>query len=300
MGKRIAALDIGGTSIKSGIYSDGKLEKIRETPTMASWGGPSVIERAKQVIRDYEEPFNAVGISTAGQVDSRRGIIIYANENIPDYTGTKVREEFEKEFSIPAAVENDVNSAALGEAVFGSGKNERDFLCITYGTGVGGAIVSGGAIYTGSTYSAGEFGGIVTHPEAIRAGDPFSGCYEKYASTTALVLAASRIDPSITNGRQVFERAGELKIARAIDLWIDEIVHGLVSLTHIFNPSLIVLGGGVMAQEGVITKIREKAYGRMMKSFCGVRFEQASLGNRAGLLGAAWLADQLGGDSVGG
>lgn len=292
MGKKIAALDIGGTSIKSGLWHGGEMTEVREWDTNARNGGAYVMERVKEILRGYRE-FQAIGISTAGQVDSRNGRILYANENIPGYTGMPVREILEREFAVPAAVENDVNAAALGEARFGAGIGRSDFLCITYGTGVGGAIVINGEIYTGGSFSAGEFGGIIVHPEDRKAGSPFSGCYEKYASTAALVRMAEKYDGELDSGRKIFERLLEPGVCALVDAWIDEIVYGLVTLIHIFNPSCIILGGGVMAQPHVIRRIREKTQCEIMDSFRGVELLPACLGNRAGLFGAAWLASGL-------
>lgn len=163
----IMVLDIGGTAIKSGLYIDGELTDIRETPTEAQKGKEHVVNRAKEIITDYQQhsAFERIGISTAGQVDPVRGEILYANENIPGYTGTKLKEIMEQQFHVPACVENDVNAAAIGEFVFGAGKGFKEFVCLTYGTGVGGAIFTNGKLYTGSSFSAGEFGAIVTHPE---------------------------------------------------------------------------------------------------------------------------------------
>lgn len=288
---KIAVLDIGGTSIKSGIWNGKEVCDCKETETNASLGGLHVMERAKEILHTYRD-FQAIGISTAGQVNSREGFIRYANENIPGYTGMKIREILEQEFGVPAAVENDVNAAAVGEGVFGAGQGHRDFLCLTYGTGVGGAIVINGEVYTGSGFSAGEFGAILTHPEDIVPGQPFSGCYEKYASTTALVKAAKALDPVLDNGRAVFARIEEPQVRQMVDHWCDEIVHGLVSLIHIFNPSCIILGGGIMAQPYVTSQVCSKVKSRVMSSFADVEIVPAQLGNRAGMLGAAHLAKQ--------
>ena len=292
MGKTVAALDIGGTSIKSGLWNGIELVHTREQATNAKNGGAYVVERAIEILKTYE-PFDAIGISTAGQVDSVRGCIRYANENIPGYTGMELRRILEEAFHVPVAVENDVNAAAAGEAAFGAGKEEKDFLCITYGTGVGGAIVINGSVYTGSAFSAGEFGGILVHPEDRVPGNPFSGCYEKYASATALVEAAKKLDPELDNGRKIFSRFQEEPVKKLVDDWIDEIVYGLITVIHIFNPSCVILGGGVMAQPYVANQVEKRVRGEIMDSFTNVNISQAQLGNQAGMLGAASLAWKL-------
>ncbi len=289
---RIAALDIGGTSIKSGIWDGHETSELKEWDTNASRGGAYLMERAKEILHTYGD-FDAIGISTAGQVDSKQGSIFYANDNIPEYTGTRVRDILEAEFGVPVAVENDVNAAALGELYFGAAKGAKNFLCLTYGTGVGGAIVVDGAIYSGHTYSGGSFGGILIHPEAIEEGVEFSGCYEKYASTTGLVREAMKVDPSLDNGRKIFEAFERPEIRKVIDRWIDEIVYGLVSLIHIFNPSDILLGGGILAQNYIITEVKRRVHERVSPGFRCVNLLQTGLGNQAGLMGAAHLAYQL-------
>ncbi len=291
----IMVLDIGGTAIKSGLYIDGELTDIRETPTEAQKGKAHVVNRAKEIITDYQQhsPFERIGISTAGQVDPFRGEIIYANENIPGYTGTKLKEIMEQQFHVPACVENDVNAAAIGESVFGAGKGYKEFVCLTYGTGVGGAIFTNGKLYTGSSFSAGEFGAIVTHPEARFAGQNiFSGCYEEYASTTALVKNAKRFDSSLSNGRKIFERFDEPDVKALVDRWILEIVYGLTTIIHILNPECAILGGGIMEQPYVLEQLREKLYPNLISSFRQVKIEKAALGNRAGMMGAAVLHER--------
>lgn len=288
----VMVLDIGGTAIKSALYNDGMLTDIKETPTEAAQGGVHVVNRVKEIIKEYQcnHSFERVGISTAGQVDSVRGEIIYANENIPGYMGTKLKNIVEEAFHVPVKVENDVNAAAIGEAAFGAGKSYKEFVCLTYGTGVGGAIFANGELYTGSSYSAGEFGAIVTHPEdRILGKDMFTGCYEKYASVTALVNSALRVDASLTSGRKIFERIGEPKVKEVVDRWILEIIYGLTTVIHMLNPECVILGGGVMEQPYVLERLREQLYQHIMSSYHHVVIEKAALGNRAGMLGAAVL-----------
>lgn len=292
MRKIIAALDIGGTSVKSGMWDGKQILQEREQDTNARLGGSCVMERAKEILHQYQG-FDAIGISTAGQVNPEKGCISYANENIPGYTGMEVRRILEEEFHVPVAVANDVNAAAVGEAQFGAGRGKRDFLCITYGTGVGGAIVLDGAVHTGSSFSAGEFGGILVHPEDREKGSYFSGCYEKYASTTALVNRARALDENLDTGRKIFSRIGEPQVQNVVDGWIDEIVFGLITLIHVFNPSCIVMGGGVMAQPYILEQVKKKVMTEVMDSFRNLEICQAELGNQAGLLGAAYLASKL-------
>lgn len=285
-------LDIGGTAIKSGLFDGETLSYIQETPTEAGLGGAHVVQRSKDIIASYRErcPFDRIGISTAGQVDPVSGQIIYANENIPGYTGTRLGEIIAQTFHVPTAVENDVNAAAIGESVFGAGKGRREFVCLTYGTGVGGAIFSGGRLYSGCSYSAGEFGAIVTHPEDRDIGsDMFSGCYEKYASVTALVKSAVQMDPTLDSGRKIFERIDEPEVRALVDRWTTEIVYGLITIVHMLNPECVILGGGIMEQPCVLEQLREKLYPNIMPSFRHVQIKRAALGNRAGMLGAAVL-----------
>ena len=288
---KIAVLDIGGTSIKSGIWNGKTLEEQREWDTQAKLGGDYVIRRVRTILHTCV-PFDAIGVSTTGQVDTVQGSIYYANDNIPGYTGMKIQQILEQEFHVPVAVENDVNSAALGELYFGAGQGYKSFLCLTYGTGVGGAVVLDEKVFTGSAFSAGSFGGIVVHPEAIRPGDEFSGCYEKYASATALVRQAIKIDPSLDSGRKIFQAFERPEVKTCIDQWIDEIVYGLISLVHIFNPSLILLGGGILAQNYILREVRVRIKKLISSGFSNFEIRQTQLGNQAGLMGAAWLAER--------
>ena len=289
---KILVFDIGGTAIKYGICQDGHLEKTKECPTEAFKGGPHILNTVCSLAEKYV-PFDAIGISTAGQVNPEDGYIIYANSNIPDYTDTQFQKVLQERFHVPVAVENDVNSAALGEAIFGAGKGKDPFLCLTYGTGIGGAIIENRHVYHGSSFSAGEFGAIITHAEEKLAGtDPFDGCYERYASATALVKMVSAVDPSLTNGRQIFTNLERPEIKAVVNKWIDEIVLGLATLIHIFNPSCVVLGGGIMVQPYILEQIHARIPQMVMSSFAHVQISSAELGNSAGLLGAYYLASQ--------
>ena len=288
---RVLVLDIGGTAIKHGICKNAILTDVKETPTNAGLGGRHVMDTVLSIIRSEPGSFDAIGVSTAGQVNSETGSIIYANQNIPGYTGTEIRRELEEAFKVPVYVENDVNCAAVGEAFFGAGRDYESFLMLTYGTGIGGASVTNRTIFHGSSFSASEFGAIITHSDARLAGtDYFDGCYERYASTTGLVRMAMECDPLLDTGRKVFEALDRPPILAVLDSWVDEIMLGIATLTHIYNPSCIILGGGVMEQPLVQEKINARKDFFIMPSFSHVKLIPAALGNTAGLMGAYYLS----------
>lgn len=290
--RRIAALDMGGTNIKACLLENGVPLRRAEIPSQARQGGAHLLDRAE--LLESFGPFDAVGVSTAGQVDPDRGIIRYANDNIPGYTGTDVKGFFQNRFDVPVAVVNDVYAAALGEGLRGAARGERDYLCLTYGTGIGGGVVLGGGLYYGSGPSAGVMlGGIVTHPEAMRPTDPFSGCYERWASATTLVERGRALDPALNSGRAIFARLEEPPVRAVVDAWLDEVAVGLCTLVHAFNIPCVVLGGGVMEQPYAIEGARDRTLAHIIPGFRSPRILGAELGNMAGLYGAAGLAEQL-------
>src|SRR5690625_75325 len=289
---RIVAVDIGGTSIKLCLSDQhGNLESYREIDAEAKMGGNHLIQRVmNEIAKNYQE-FDRIGISTAGQVDSEKGSISYANENIPNYTGMNIVDIMEKRFNVATKIENDVNAAAKGELYFGAGKNYSDFLCLTYGTGIGGAILMNNSLYKGNDGNAGEFGHMMTHPGGRICGCGNAGCYEMYASTTAFVKRAKAVDQNYTNGRMIFKgiEKGDTRLELVLHEWIEEVAYGLASLIHVFNPPAVIIGGGVMERNKLVDLVGHKVHELIMPSFANVQVVKASLGNKAGLLGAVSL-----------
>lgn len=289
---RVLAFDIGGTAVKIGIINEkGEILESGEMPTFSNEGGEALMQRILKTIGEYKN-IDRVGISSAGQVDSEEGKIIFASENLPGWTGMEIKKRIEEAYSIPAVVENDVNAAAIGEAYYGAAADEKSFLCLAYGTGIGGAIIEQGKIYRGAFGSAGEFGHIITHVGGKDCSCGGKGCYETYAATSALIrnvkeeLGIEEID-----GREIFKllEEGNEKVEKILQTWIFEIMMGLVNFVHIFNPSLIVLGGGIMVQPYIINHIRENLPRYLMPNYKDVKIVRAKLGNNAGILGAAHM-----------
>jgi len=293
---RILAFDIGGTAIKIGLINEnGQILESREVPTLAKEGGEALMNKVISLVHQYKG-IDRIGVSTAGQVDNIKGKIIFASDNIPGWTGTQIKRRIQEASSIPTVVENDVNAAALGEAFYGAAVDTESFLCLAYGTGIGGAIVEKGEIYRGASGSAGEFGHIITHVGGKNCTCGGRGCYETYASTTALVnMAQKELNIGNIDGKIIFKllEEGNENIKEIIHQWLFEINVGLVNLVHIFNPSLIVLGGGIMCQPYVINYLKENINKYIMPNYKNVVITGAKLGNNAGILGAAHLAMNL-------
>lgn len=201
----------------------------------------------------------------------------------------------ETKTGIPTIVENDVNAAALGEAIFGAAKGYSDFVCLTFGTGIGGAIYVNNSLYKGCNSSAGEFGHIITHAGGRPCPCGGEGCYEQYASAKALTQAVEKVTGEEMNGFQIFSKNSLLdpEIRHVVDTWIDEIIIGLKSIIYTFNPQLLVLGGGIMSEEYIIELIDRKIYKELMETFRSVKIVNTELGNNAALLGAAYKAAKI-------
>ena len=307
MEKRYFALDIGGTKTKYALLGEkGEILSTYEKDTEAQRGGSFILENVKGEIRRVlaelkgnppegaqadtkvdakaertteaktEPLLSGICISTAGMVDEIKGEIIHAGPQIPEYKGCKWKEEIERRFSIPCEVENDVKCAGLGEYSFGSGKGTSSMLCLTIGTGIGGSFILNGEVYHGTSHSAMEIG-YMQIP---------GGMFQRMASTSALVkrVASRKGEPRIFE-----EVAKEDKIClEELDRLCDALSIGLSNLCYAFNPECIVLGGGIMEQKDILLP---KIWGHLQEHLVPIvaentRLLAASLGNRAGLLGA--------------
>lgn len=288
---KILALDVGGTAIKSVMIDDyGKLHDIRTTPS-ASVPAEILAQNAIAVAKKYTD-YDVLAVAMTGQIDHKTQTTLARNNGkCSERANFPVGKVFSEALRCPTFVLNDANAAALGEAVYGAGRKYPDFLCLTYGTGVGGGIIQNGQLLTGHRGIAGELGHIVTHAGGRRCRCGRRGCYQEYASTTALLREARKYCPELNNARELFARIpDEPLLERVVDIWVREIVEGLCSLTYVFNPACFVLGGGVMERSDVLEKVRSQFQKRVMPSFSDVEILKAELGNQAGMIGAAVYA----------
>ncbi|MGL6202103.1 MAG: ROK family protein [Lachnospiraceae bacterium] len=291
----VAVVDLGSTSLKYGLV-DKETDKLlfcKETPTRAWEGAPMVLERVIELLRPYE--FAGLGFCSGGQIDSKSGRVVFASENLPGYTGMAVGDLLRNSFPVPVAVMNDVNAAAVGESAFGAAQGLSDFLCVTFGTGVGGASVIGGKLYEGSHSGAGEFGHFVTHRGGLPCTCGNQGCYETYASTTALVKSATEHYGRQVDGRELFDflRQGQAGARAIIMDWLEEMSLGLAGLIHIFNPQAIVLGGGIMQEPYVLEELPPLVRKNLMPSYRQTKLLPAKLRNTAGMLGMYYMVKHV-------
>lgn len=283
---KILALDIGGTAIKYGISNEpGVMRFVRERPTNAAAGAQRIMQGVLEIVGEFPD-VDGIAIATAGTVDPEKGNIRYATDNMPGYTGTPLGSLVSGAAGKPVVVENDVYAAALGELYFGHGRHLREFLFLTYGTGIGGAVIRQEALLRGAHGTAGYFGHIRTHPGGRNCTCGQRGCYEAYASVGALLRDIERETGRRLDGRTLFSEVNkDPQIQRCLDAWIDEVCLGLVTLSNAFDPEGIVLGGGVMEQPYLLEEIRRRLPEYLPPTIRGVKLFASELGNTAGMLG---------------
>ncbi len=295
---RVIALDVGGTLVKFGVVSrEGALIGAGSFETLAQEGGASLMARILTKIHALyaEHPgVGAVALSSPGLISQDHGSIAFAGGNLPGWSGMQVARQVRQGTGLPCYVENDVNAAALGERWLGAAQGCRMLLMLALGTGVGGAAIWRGQLITGAGGGAGEFGHIVLYPGGHLCTCGQNGCLEQYASTGALKRRTGTLPeghPARGDVRALFEsgRAGDGAALRVLDGWIHDLSIGIASLTHAFNPDVVLLGGGVSEQgEFLLSRVRAQLQKLIIPSFFdGLRVEAAKLGNDAALLGAA-------------
>lgn len=291
----LITFDIGGTSIKYGILTLRKGQPVFVMQDEVSSDarvlkGPGILHRVESLIaKAMRQDIKGIAISTAGMVDAEKGCIQYANDNIPEYTGLQFKQQLEARFHIPCWVENDVNAAALGEAVFGAGKGAAHVLMLTIGTGIGGAVVIDHTIYRGCSGSAGEIGYMWVKDHH----------FQDIASTTALVQhVEAQTKEADLNGKIICARAkrGDAVCMQAIRELCSHIAIGVSSCACLMNPQIVILGGGIMTQKELFAPLMETYLKQYMNEeiYTHTQLAFAQLGNHAGMVGACayWMKQE--------
>jgi glucokinase len=314
--KWIVGVDLGGTSTKLAfINTNGEIVHKWEIITDKTNDGKNIIiniakaiDQKLQEIDLSKEKLIGIGMGAPGPVDTKSGVI-YNAVNLGWKNHFPLRDMLEVETSLPAVIDNDANCAALGEMWKGAGNGAKDLVCITLGTGVGGGVIANGQIVQGISGAAGEIGHITSIPvNGAPCNCGKTGCLETIASATGIVrIATDKLNNVTEIGelKEIYQKEGNVSAKNvfdcarngdkiAIDV-IDEVSFylglALANIANTLNPEKMVLGGGVSkAGEVLLNPIKENfnkySFPRVKES---TDITIATLGNDAGVIGAAWL-----------
>ncbi len=315
MAKYSIGIDLGGTKILTAVVdkTSGEVISSVKKKTKKDKGEEKIVKKIIKSIYEVLEQsslsiaqIDDIGLGAAGQVDREKGVIINA-PNL-DCSNLNVKEVLEKEFNLPILLGNDVEIATVGEMYFGAGKGETDFVCIFVGTGIGSGIVQNGQIRYGTTGTAGEIGHIIVDVGGRPCGCGGCGCLEAYASRLAI---EKRIIGALKKGRKsdienylvedkpiktsMIKKSLENKddlVMQIINEAADYLASGLASVINFYNPSKIILGGGLMdAIDYFYDRSTELAKIKALPTpSVSIRFEKAKLGDFSGVIGAALLS----------
>jgi glucokinase len=305
-------VDIGGTKIAAGVVDeDGTLlaRARRETPATE----PDLIEdQVAGVVAELraEHDIDAVGVAAAGFLDTVRGVVLFA-PNLA-WRDEPIVDDLQRRVGLPVRLENDANAASWGEFRFGAARDVDDMVMLTVGTGLGGGIVADGHLLRGARGLGGELGHVRMVPDGLPCGCGNRGCWEQYASGSALTRAARAL---VASGGPRAERLSQLCAGRPEDLrgsmvtraaqegdpaagelladlgrWLGE---GMASIAAVLDPAMFVIGGGVVEAGQLLVEPARAALGRQLPARGhrpAIGVEAATLGNTAGMIGAADLA----------
>ncbi|HSA50841.1 MAG TPA: ROK family glucokinase [Yinghuangia sp.] len=304
-------VDIGGTKILSGVVdaSGTVLEQVRvPTPTDPDAVADAICDAVRLLSRDRD--VDAVGLGAAGFIAADRATVLFS-ANVPAWVNEPLRDRIQEAVGLPVVVENDANAAAWAEYRFGAGAGHDDVVCLTVGTGIGGAIVQAGHLVRGRHGIAGEPGHMRVVPDGLKCGCGNYGCWEQYASGSALtrfareraagepqaaekLLALGDGTPEGVRGPHITQaaRLGDpvaTAAFREVGEWLGQ---GMADLAAMLDPGAFVLGGGVSDAGELLLGPALAAYHRILTR--GHRpaaaVVVATLGPEAGLVGAADLA----------
>lgn len=310
--KYYIGIDLGGTNIAAGVVdSNFNILAKASTPTLCPRPCRDICaDMAKAALKAVAdagltiEDIESVGVGSPGAVNSDAGVIEYAN-NL-DFYNEPIAEYIREFIDKPVYIENDANAAAYGEYVAGAAKGAQNAVCITLGTGVGGGIIIGGKIYSGSNYAGAEIGHTVLEVDGVPCTCGRKGCFEVYSSATGLIrMTKEAMDAhpeskmhemmgDHVSGRLAFNamRAGDETAKEVVNKYIKYLAAGIANTINVFQPEILCIGGGVCNEGDALMiplreAVREEVYSK--RSEKNTEIVRASLGNEAGIIGAALL-----------
>lgn len=287
----LIGIDLGGTKIAGVLATpEGKIIMDIQVPTEAQKGKKQVIKNIEKAIRLLVQvnktKVKAIGIGAPGPILFEKGIVVEA-PNLPGWKRVNIKKILEKEFHVPVFVDNDANCAALAEARFGAGKKARHFIYMTVSTGIGGGIIIDRELYRGVNGSAGEFGHMIIDSVGFTCGCGNVGCLEALASGSAVKKRYGLDALSV----ELAARQGDKKALQVIKTSAHYLAIGIANLVNIFNPELIIIGGGLSNMRELLLDPVRKDFKKYALSLPAkkVKVVRARLGTKAGVLGAVAL-----------
>ena len=307
-------IDVGGTNIKGALVgAEGDILKEYSRPTCTEQGRDAVADGIAEVILKLadgctREEIGGVGLGCPGTVDDESGHVLFAG-NLP-WSDYDLRGDILARTGFSLRLGNDANVAALAEALVGAGRGCDGFVVVTLGTGVGGGVILGGKMLTGYTGAASEIGHMVIRDGGEDCTCGRKGCFEAYASATALIRDTKRAmeadaeslmhavaaENGAVDGRTAFTAAerGDASAKAVVDGYIEGLACGIANIINIFFPEVVALSGGVANQgEVLLAPLRERVKAITFGSAHAkkhTRIELCTMGYRAGVVGAALLA----------
>ncbi|MDY3006259.1 ROK family protein [Anaerococcus porci] len=286
-------LDIGGTKINGAVINErGEILKTYKLETCAKEGAQKVLYNIEKIINELkDDDIRAIGVGTPGFIDSEKGIVTFAG-NIDGWTGLNLKKEIEKRSGIKTFIENDANIALICEKWLGAAKNYNDVVMITLGTGLGGAVYNSKmGLLEGANFQGAELGHVILYPNGEYCTCGQSGCAEAYCSGSAIRRHYKQLTQQDKTGEEIFNLYEKDEIAKnVVNRFIDDLSWYLTSLRNIFDPEIIIIGGGVINSSKIwwdklIYKFNERCH-----LASKIKLKPAKFLNDAGIIGAGKIA----------
>lgn len=290
-------IDVGGTNLRVGaVNQQGELVHSFRASTPQTSKPDDLIQKIEelyhQVIKEINEPLSGLGLGWPGAVDRVRGIVL-ETPNISGFKDFPLKDVLSKKLNTKVQIENDAKCAGLAEKHFGQAQSFKDFLLLTFGTGIGGVIFANNQLVYGSDGLAGEMGHMLLHPGGRPCSCGDLGCFEKYCSAKALENLYFERTKKHLSAKELLEQKDFIPEAQIIlDAFVGDLSLGIGSLINIFNCEAVIFSGGLFTTGGhwileqLHVSLREKGFQSLKKN---VQLLPSNLEGKAGIIGAAAL-----------
>lgn len=293
----VIAIDLGGTKLSAALLDEaGKLLRTSSEPTEQG-GRSALLAQLASVVQQLAQGSDAmaVGVGSPGFVDAARGVVLMAT-NLVGWSQTDVRGNLQQMTGLPVVLANDANAAAVGEAWLGAGRGKQDFVMLTLGTGVGGAVYDRNrGVWLGHNHRGGEFGHSILYPGGRPCPCGQFGCVDQYLSGRAIQSAYQVLTGNDCTCEQIFANAGrgEALAERIVHNFARDLATHLLSLQSIIDPELFILSGGLSTAHSAWAESLSQSLRQLAGPTTAVHWQLAETGANAGLFGAGKLAWEM-------